>query len=50
MCNGDESFSLIPQGLSMHVQGGRVMEKMDAQSLADLVRFAEKLVMRSSTP
>jgi len=47
-CNGDESFSLIPQRLSMHVHRGRVMEKMGAQSLADLVRFAEKLGIRSS--
>jgi hypothetical protein len=48
MGDGDESFSLIPQRLSMHVHRGRVMEKMGSQSLADCVRFAEKLGIRSS--
>ena len=33
---------------TIKIPRGRVMEKMGAQSLADLVRFAEKLGVRSS--
>jgi FixJ family two-component response regulator len=41
------SESALPKG-SILVNGARVMEKMGARSLADLVRFAEKLGIRSS--
>jgi len=34
---------------TIKVHRARVMEKMGAQSLADLVRFAEKLGIRSSS-
>jgi FixJ family two-component response regulator len=46
--NKQVAFDLGTTEKTIKVHRGRVMEKMGAQSLADLVRFAEKLGIRSS--
>jgi FixJ family two-component response regulator len=48
MLNKQVAFELGTAEKTIKVHRGRVMEKMGAQSLADLVRFAEKLGIRSS--
>ena len=48
MLNKQVAFDLGTTEKTIKVHRGRVMEKMGAQSLADLVRFAEKLRLRSS--
>ena len=48
MLNKQVAFDLGTTEKTIKVHRGRVMEKMGAQSLADLVRFAEKLGIRSS--
>lgn len=48
MLNKQIAFDLGTTEKTIKVHRGRVMEKMGAQSLADLVRFAEKLGVRSS--
>jgi FixJ family two-component response regulator len=48
MLNKQVAFDLGTVEKTIKVHRGRVMEKMGAQSLADLVRFAEKLGIRSS--
>jgi FixJ family two-component response regulator len=47
MLNKQVAFDLGTTEKTIKVHRGRVMEKMGAQSLADLVRFAEKLGIRS---
>jgi FixJ family two-component response regulator len=49
MLNKQVAFDLGITEKTIKVHRARVMEKMGAQSLADLVRFAEKLGIRSST-
>ena len=49
MLNKQIAFDLGTVEKTIKVHRARVMEKMGAQSLADLVRFAEKLDIRSST-
>jgi RNA polymerase sigma factor (sigma-70 family) len=49
MLNKQVAFDLGITEKTIKVHRARVMEKMGAQSLADLVRFAEKLDIRSST-
>jgi len=46
MLNKQIAFDLGISEKTVKVHRARVMEKMDAQSLADLVRFAEKLGIR----
>ncbi len=46
--NKQIAFDLGTSEKTIKVHRGRVMEKMGAQSLAELVRFAEKLGIRSS--
>ena len=48
MLNKQVAFELGTTEKTIKVHRGRVMEKMGAQSLAELVRFAEKLRIRSS--
>jgi len=48
MLNKQVAFDLGITEKTVKVHRARVMEKMGAQSLADLVRFAEKLGIRSS--
>jgi RNA polymerase sigma factor (sigma-70 family) len=48
MLNKQVAFDLGITEKTIKVHRARVMEKMGAQSLADLVRFAEKLKIRSS--
>jgi len=48
MLNKQVAFDLGTTEKTIKVHRARVMEKMGAQSLADLVRFAEKLGIRSS--
>jgi FixJ family two-component response regulator len=48
MLNKQIAFELGTTEKTIKVHRGRVMEKMGAASLADLVRFAEKLVIGSS--
>jgi FixJ family two-component response regulator len=48
MLNKQVAFDLGTTEKTIKVHRGRVMEKMGAQSFADLVRFAEKLGIRSS--
>jgi FixJ family two-component response regulator len=48
MLNKQVAFELGTTEKTIKVHRGRVMEKMGAQSLAELVRFAEKLGIRSS--
>jgi len=48
MLNKQVAFDLGIAEKTIKVHRARVMEKMGAQSLADLVRFAEKLGIRSS--
>jgi FixJ family two-component response regulator len=48
MLNKQVAFDLGITEKTIKVHRGRVMEKMGAQSLADLVRMAEKLGIRSS--
>jgi len=48
MLNKQAAFDLEITEKTIKVHRARVMEKMGAQSLADLVRFAEKLGIRSS--
>ena len=48
MLNKRIAFELGTAEKTIKVHRARVMEKMGAQSLADLVRFAEKLGIRSS--
>ena len=48
MMNKQVAFELGTAEKTIKVHRARVMEKMSAQSLADLVRFAEKLGIRSS--
>jgi len=48
MLNKQVAFDLGTTEKTIKVHRGRVMEKMGARSLADLVRFAEKLGIRSS--
>jgi len=48
MLNKQVAFDLGTTEKTIKVHRGRVMEKMGAQSLADLVRFAEKLGIGSS--
>jgi FixJ family two-component response regulator len=48
MLNKQVAFDLGTAEKTIKVHRARVMEKMGAQSLADLVRFAEKLGIRSS--
>jgi FixJ family two-component response regulator len=48
MLNKQVAFDLGISEKTIKVHRGRVMEKMGAQSLADLVRMAEKLRLRSS--
>jgi FixJ family two-component response regulator len=48
MLNKQVALDLGTTEKTIKVHRGRVMEKMGAQSLADLVRFAEKLGIRSS--
>jgi FixJ family two-component response regulator len=43
------AFDLGTTEKTIKVHRGRVMQKMCAQSLADLVRFAEKLGIRFSS-
>jgi FixJ family two-component response regulator len=50
MLNKQVAFDLGTTEKTVKVHRARVMEKMGAQSLADLVRFAEKLGIRSSMP
>jgi len=47
MLNKQVAYDLGTTEKTIKVHRGRVMEKMGAQSLADLVRFAEKLGIRS---
>jgi len=47
MLNKQVAFDLGTTEKTIKVHRARVMEKMGAQSLADLVRFAEKLGIRS---
>jgi FixJ family two-component response regulator len=47
MLNKQVAFDLGITEKTIKVHRGRVMEKMGAQSLADLVRMAEKLGLRS---
>jgi RNA polymerase sigma factor (sigma-70 family) len=49
MLNKQIAFDLGISEKTVKVHRARVMEKMGAESLADLVRFAEKLNIRSST-
>jgi FixJ family two-component response regulator len=49
MLNKQVAFDLGITEKTIKVHRARVMDKMGAQSLADLVRFAEKLDIRSST-
>jgi FixJ family two-component response regulator len=48
MLNKQVAFELGTAEKTIKVHRARVMEKMSAQSLADLVRFAEKLGIRGS--
>ena len=48
MLNKQAAFDLHTTEKTVKVHRGRVMQKMGAQSLADLVVFAEKLGIRSS--
>jgi len=48
MLNKQVAYDLGTTEKTIKVHRARVMEKMGAQSLADLVRFAEKLRIRSS--
>ena len=48
MLNKQVAFDLGTTEKTIKVHRARVMEKMGAQSLADLVRMAEKLDIRSS--
>ena len=48
MPNKQVAFDLGITEKTIKVHRGRVMEKMGAQSLADLARTAEKLGIRSS--
>ncbi|MCU0596893.1 MAG: response regulator transcription factor [Desulfobacterota bacterium] len=48
MLNKQVAFELGTSEKTIKVHRGRVMEKMGAQSLADLVRFAEKLGIGST--
>ena len=48
MLNKQVAFDLGTTEKTIKVHRGRVMEKMGAQSIVDLVRFAEKLGIRSS--
>jgi len=48
MLNKQVAFDLGTTEKTIKVHRARVMEKMGAQSLADLVRFADKLGIRSS--
>jgi FixJ family two-component response regulator len=48
MLNKQVASDLGTSEKTIKVHRGRVMEKMGAQSLADLVRFAEKLGIRAS--
>jgi FixJ family two-component response regulator len=48
MLNKQVAYDLGTAEKTIKVHRARVMEKMGAQSLADLVRFAEKLGIRSS--
>jgi len=48
MLNKQVAFDLGITEKTIKVHRGRVMEKMGAQSLADLVRFAEKIGIHSS--
>jgi FixJ family two-component response regulator len=48
MLNKQVAFGPGTRKKTIKVHRPRVMEKMGAQSLADLVRFAEKLGIRSS--
>jgi FixJ family two-component response regulator len=50
MLNKQIAFHLGTAEKTIKVHRARVMEKMGAQSLADLVRFAEKLGIRCVTP
>ncbi len=47
MLNKQVAFDLGITEKTIKVHRARVMQKMGAQSLADLVRFAEKLGIRS---
>jgi FixJ family two-component response regulator len=47
MLNKQVAFELRTAEKTIKVHRARVMDKMDAQSFADLVRFAEKLEIRS---
>ena len=47
MLNKQAAFELGTTEKTINVQRGHVMEKMGVQFLADLVRFAEKLGIRS---
>jgi FixJ family two-component response regulator len=49
MLNKQVAFDLGTAEKTIKVHRARVMEKMGAQSLADLVRFAEKLGIRSTS-
>ena len=49
MLNKQVAFDLGITEKTVKVHRAQVMQKMDAQSLADLVRFAEKLDLHSST-
>lgn len=49
MLNKQVAFDLGTTEKTIKVHRARVMEKMGAQSLAELVRLAEKLAVRSST-
>jgi FixJ family two-component response regulator len=48
MLNKQVAYQLGTVEKTIKVHRGRIMKKMGAQSLADLVRFAEKLGIRSS--
>jgi FixJ family two-component response regulator len=48
MLNKQVAHQLGTTEKTIKVHRARVMQKMGAQSLADLVRFAEKLGVRSS--
>jgi FixJ family two-component response regulator len=48
MLNKQVAFDLGITEKTIKVHRARVMQKMGAQSLADLVRFADKLGIRSS--